>query len=259
MESKVFIVTGSSGIAAATVRKLVAGGAYVYVVGIDEASCTALYSELHSTGRIAYQLGDVTLADTGEAASTLCRQHFGRVDGLFNVAGISGRRYGDAPLHESSDEGWQTTLHANLDSQYFMCKAVVRHLLQNERNVHGQRGVVLNMSSILGICTQPEHFSALAYATSKGAIVHMTRTMAAYYAAEGIRINAIAPALTETHMSGRAVTDPQIQDFVKKKQVLTGGMMQADDVADVAVFLLSDAARVITGQTIAADGGWSIL
>src|SRR5690606_6981053 len=97
--------------------------------------------------------------------------------------------------------------------------------LQNERNVYGQRGVLLNMSSILGMHPDSTYFSALAYATSKGAIASMTRTMAAYYAAEGIRINAIAPALTETPMSGRAVADAEIQDFVRKKQALTGGMM----------------------------------
>lgn len=253
------MVTGSSGIAAASTRKLVADGACVYVVGIDKASCEDLLSELGGTNRMAYQLGDVTVPGLADEVVSGCLDHFGRVDGLFNVAGVSGRKYGDGPLHESTDEGWQATLHANLDSQYLMCKAVVRRLLQNPRNVYGQRGVVLNMSSILGMYVQPKHFSALSYATSKGAIIHMTRTMAAYYAAEGIRINALAPALTETRMSERAVADPQIQDFVKTKQALTGGMLQADDVAEVALFLLGKGSRAITGQTIVVDGGWSVL
>lgn len=259
MEGNVFIVTGSSGIAGATVRKLVADGACVYVVGIDEVSCKELFSELSGTNRMTYQLGDVTESGMGETVISACVERFGRVDGLFNAAGMSGRKYGDGPLHESTDEGWQTTLHANLDSQYLMCRAVVRSLLQNEPNAYGQRGVVLNMSSILGVYTQPEHFSALAYATSKGAIIQMTRTMAAYYATAGIRINAIAPSLTETRMSERAVANPQIQDFVKKKQALTGGMLQVDEVADVALFLLGRGSRAITGQLIVADGGWSVL
>lgn len=245
--------------AASTIRKLVEGGARVYFVGIDQESCVSLFAELSSSGRIAYQLGDVTADGVGERVVAACKARFGQVDGLFNVAGISGRKYGDGPLHESTSEGWQKTIHTNLDSQYSMSRAVIRELLQNERNAYGQRGVVLNMSSILGMHPDPAYFSALAYATSKGAIASMTCTMAAYYAAEGIRINAIAPALTETPMSGRAVADAEIQDFVRKKQALTGGMMQPDDIADVALFLLGDASRVITGQTILADGGWSVL
>lgn len=259
MEDKVFVITGSSGIAAATIRKLVDCGAKVYFVGIDLESCSSLFDELCSSGRVAYQLGDVTTTGVGEEAVTTCKERFGRVDGLFNVAGISGRKYGDGPLHESTHEGWKKTMQNNLDSQYMMCRAVVRELLQNKRNAYGQRGVVLNMSSILGMHSDPTYFSALAYATSKGAIASMTRAVAANYAVEGIRINAIAPALTETSMSGRAVADQEIQDFVIKKQALTRGMMQPDDIADVALFLLGDASRVITGQTILADGGWSVL
>lgn len=259
MKSKVFVVTGSSGIAASTVRKLVEGDAYVYFVGIDQESCVSLFAELRGSDRIAYQPGDVATDGMGERVVTACKARFGRVDGLFNVAGISGRKYGDGPLHESTPEGWQRTMHTNLDSQYSMNRAVIRELLRNKRNAYGQRGVLLNMSSILGMHPEPTYFSALAYATSKGAIASMTRTMAAYYAAEGIRINAIAPALTETPMSGRAAADAEIQGFVRKKQALTGGMMQPDDIADVALFLLSDASRVMTGQTILADGGWSVL
>lgn len=259
MESKVFVITGSSGIAASTIRKLVEGDARVYFVGVDQESCISLFSELSSTGRIAYQLGDVTAEDVCEQVVAACKARFGRLDGLFNVAGISGRKYGDGPLHESTSEGWQKTIHTNLDSQYAMSRAVIRELLQNERNAYGQRGVVLNMSSILGVHPNPAYFSAVAYATSKGAIASMTRTVAAYYAAEGIRINAIAPALTETPMSGRAAADAEIQDFVRKKQALTDGMMHPDDVADVALFLLGDASRVMTGQTILTDGGWSVL
>lgn len=259
MEGYVFVITGSSGIAASIIRKLVEGGAEVYFVGIDQESCVSLFAELCGSGRIAYQLGDVTVDGVGEHVVAACKARFGRVDGLFNVVGISGRKYGDGPLHESTSEGWQKTIHTNLDSQYSMSRAVIRELLQNERNAYGQRGVLLNMSSILGMHPDPTYFSALAYATSKGAITSMTRTMAAYYAAEGIRINAIAPALTETPMSGRAVADVEIQDFIRKKQALTGGMMHPDDIADVALFLLGDASRVITGQTILADGGWSVL
>src|SRR5690606_37907839 len=121
---------------------------------------------------------DVTEAGTGEQVVAGCKERFGRIDGLFNVVGISGRKYGDGPLHESTFEGWQKTMRTNLDSQYAMSQAVIRELLQNERNSFGQRGVLLNMSSILGLHPEPTYFSALAYATSKGAIASLTRTMA---------------------------------------------------------------------------------
>jgi NAD(P)-dependent dehydrogenase (short-subunit alcohol dehydrogenase family) len=174
------------------------------------------------------------------------------------VAGISGRRFGDGPLHELTLEGWQTVLANNATSQMLVSRAVVRQMLTQEPVAKGQRGVILNMSSVLARHPSAEFFSTHAYAASKGAIESMSRAMAAYYAPHAIRVNAIAPALVATPMSGRAQSDPAIMDFVARKQPLAGGALSAADLTGTALFLLSDESRAITGQVVDVDGGWSI-
>ena len=133
---------------------------------------------------------------------------FGRLDGLFNVAGISGRRFGDGPVHECTEEGWAITIKTNLTTQYRMCREAIRIMMSQPIPGNGQRGVILNMSSILGIDPQPQHFDTVAYAASKGAIVAMSRTIAASYAKHKIRVNVIAPSLVRTPMSARASQIP---------------------------------------------------
>ena len=102
------------------------------------------------------------------------------------------------------------------------------------------------------------HFAAHAYAASKGAIIALTQSMAAYYAPHGIRVNAIAPGLVRTPMSARAQMSPEIQEFIRGKQPLKGAMLEAEEVARVAVFLLGAEAAQITGQVVTVDGGWTV-
>ena len=104
---------------------------------------------------------------------------FGRLDGVFNVAGISGRRYGDGPVHECTEEGWAITLNANATTQYRVCREAVRVMLTQPHGHNGQRGVILNMASVLGLYPEPKYFDTVAYAASKGAIIALSRTMAA--------------------------------------------------------------------------------
>ena len=114
------------------------------------------------------------------------------------------------------------------------------------------------MASVLAFSPEPGHFSTHAYAASKGAIISMSRAMAAHYAAKGIRVNVIAPALVKTPMSARAQADQEIVDFIQKKQPLSGGLLEAADVAETALFLLSERSRHVTGQVVSIDGGWSV-
>jgi NAD(P)-dependent dehydrogenase (short-subunit alcohol dehydrogenase family) len=115
------------------------------------------------------------------------------------------------------------------------------------------------MGSTLAEHPQPDHFAAHAYAAAKGAINSMTLSMAAYYAAKKIRVNVIAPGLVKTPMSHRAQENPEILDFVQHRlQRLAGGILETDDIARAALFLLSDESRHLTGQVITIDGGWSV-
>jgi NAD(P)-dependent dehydrogenase (short-subunit alcohol dehydrogenase family) len=139
-----------------------------------------------------------------------------------------------------------------------MCRAVVNRMLEQEPDGQGIRGAILNMTSILAFHPSPAHFPTHSYAAAKGAIVSLTTTMAAYYAPRMIRVNAVAPSLTRTPMAGRAASDPETVAFAAWKQPLVGGLLEPEDVADAAAFLLSSEARAITGQVLKVDGGFSV-
>jgi NAD(P)-dependent dehydrogenase (short-subunit alcohol dehydrogenase family) len=161
---------------------------------------------------------------------------------------------GDGPLHEISEEGWEGTLRLNLTSLFLSNRAAVRQFLGQ-----GTGGSILNMASVLGFSPSPRYFATHAYAAAKAAIVGLTRSTAAYYAPQGIRVNAVAPALVETPMARRAAEDATIREFIATKQPLDGGRIgQPEDLDAAVVYLLSDAARFVTGQVLAVDGGWSV-
>lgn len=258
LKDKVLLITGASGIAAATVKLAVASGAKVYYTGLAEGACLELAEALHPPEKVAFQALDLTRSENAEILVSGCLQRFGRLDGLFNVAGTSGRKFGDGSLEECTEEGWTRTIQANLDIQYRMSREAIGAMKRLPPGPDGARGVILNMSSILGLHPDHKHFSALAYATAKGAIITMTRHMAAFYAEAAIRVNAIAPGLADTQMSARAISSPEILSYVEGKQPLTRGVIQVEDVAEVALFLLSSRSRIITGQTLVCDGGWSV-
>ncbi len=256
---RVFLITAVSGIGAETARQLAAEGNRLYLIGRDGSKCQKLALQLQQIGaETAFTVGDLTDAATAPTAVQNCIQQFGRLDALFNVAGISGRRYGDGPIHECTEEGWAMTLQTNATTQYRMCREAVRAMLKQERSLAGQRGVILNMSSILGVDVDRKHFSTVAYAASKGAIIAMSRSMAASYAPEGIRVNVVAPALVRTPMSARACEDPAVLEYMQVRQPLLQDVIPVEDVAATCVYLLTDASRAMTGQTILVDGGWSV-
>ena len=131
-------------------------------------------------------------------------------------------------------------------------------MLNQEAAENGQRGVILNMASILGIDPEPKHFDTVAYAASKGAIIAMSRSMAASYVHNKIRVNVVAPALVQTPMSARASEDQNIRAFMKTKQPLVENVIPVEDAASACVYLLTDASRAITGIVLPVDAGWQL-
>ena len=260
LRGRICVVTGSTGIAAASARRLVAEGASVFVVSVTEAHVQSLADELTDSGGTAgWVAADLTVESEADGAIAATVARFGRIDGLFAVAGASGRRHGDGPIHELTAEGWDRTLEINLRSQALTCRAVVRQMLAQEPNASGTRGSILLMGSVTATDPVPAFFATHAYAAAKGATTALMTTMAATYAADGIRVNAVAPSLTDTPMATRASGDARIRAFAKRKQPLAGEMMDPDDVAHAAVYLLSDESRVVTGQLLKIDGGWSVV
>jgi len=254
LEKKVLIITGTTGIGAATARMAAGEGASVLVAGRDEVSCFELGAE---TGAECW-VGDLLEHNAAESILSHCLSKFGRVDGLFNVAGLSGRRFGDGPVHECTDEGWDLTVANNLTTMFRMCRAVVGRMMVQEPAEGGARGAILNMGSVSSESPEPRHFATHAYAAGKGAVIALSRAMAAYYAPHHIRVNVIAPGLVRTPMSQRSQASKEVLEFMTKKQPLTGGMVEAVDVARAALFLLSDDSRTITGDVMKVDAGWSV-
>ena len=183
-----------------------------------------------------------------------CIKRFGTFDGFYHVAGGSGRKMGDGPLHELTLEGWNKTFELNLTSLMLSNQAAVQKFLELKKG-----GTILNMGSVLGFSPSPHFFSTHAYAATKAAIIGFSKSVAAYYAKNNIRVNVIAPALVETPMAQRAANDDEILSFIKTKQPLDGGRIgQPEDLDGLAVYFMSDQSKFTTGQIVAVDGGWSI-
>lgn len=249
----VVVIGGTTGLGLSAARAFLSAGAQgIVITGRDPASAAAAVAELGAKC-IAHH-GDATDPAHAPDAIALARERFGGFDALYHVAGGSGRRMGDGPLHELTDDGLRGTLDLNLHSVILSNRAAVRQFI-----AQGTGGAILNMSSVLGWSPSPRFFATHAYAAAKAAIVGFTKSTAAYYAPRAIRLNVLAPALVETPMARRAATDESIQRFIATKQPLDGGRIgRPDDCDGAAVYLLSDAARFVTGQVLAVDGGWSV-
>jgi NAD(P)-dependent dehydrogenase (short-subunit alcohol dehydrogenase family) len=246
---EVLLVTGSSGIAAATAH-LWAAEHSVFIVGINTDECRVLAA---SFGEAGFATADVRDELAVRNAVAACLDRFGRIDALFNAAGISARSAGDGPLHECKPAAWDLVMDVNAKGTFLMCREVLGVWTRN-----AQAGAILNCGSVLAQRPQRDHFATVGYAASKGAIEAMSTSAAAYYAPAGIRINVIAPGLVRTPMSARAQANPSLTAYMTHKQPLTKGMLSAEDVAKTACFLLRKDSSPITGQVVTVDGGWTV-
>ena len=250
LDNKLILVTGAaSGIGRASALRFAAEGATVAALDINAEGLAETRASITAENGVAHSYPvDLTHPEQVETTIRQIVTDRGRIDGLFNVAGGSGRRYGDGPIDECTLEGWYFTLNLNLTSMFLMCKYSIPHLKDG--------GSIINLGSVLGLTGNTE-FPTHAYAASKGAAISLSRAMAVHYAPRGIRVNVIAPGLIRTSMSARAETNDAILSMMKRLQPLTGTIGEADAVADVAAFLMSDDARFVTGVVLPVDGGWT--
>lgn len=240
LQDKVAIVTGGgSGIGQATAQLFAEEGAQVIVFDIN--SQDANYIQV-----------DVTSAFDVEAAIQKVFARYGRLDILVNVAGGSGRKWGDGPTDACTLEGWDKTLALNLDSVFYCCKFALQLMLARAK------GTIVNVSSVLGMVGGDEDFATHAYATSKGAVISLTRSIASYYGPRGVRANVICPGLIATPMSQRAQESAHIKTRLAQLQPLTGDFGSPQDVAQAALYLASDEAAFVTGAVLTVDGGWTV-
>lgn len=251
-EKSLVIIGGTSGIGLAAAQAFISEGAAVVVVGLDEGSVNSARTLLSGSALVIQ--GNATHADVAANAIKKCIDTFGGFDGLYHVAGGSGRKFGDGPLHEMTLDGWNQTINLNLTSLMLSNQAAIKKFMESKT-----KGSILNVGSVLGSSPSPHHFVTHAYAASKAAVEGFTKSIAAYYAPYGIRINTLAPGLIETPMSSRAANDQNIMGFIKTKQPLDQGRMgRPGDLTGAAIYFMSDHSSFTTGQILSVDGGWSI-
>lgn len=246
------IIGGTTGLGLSAAKAFIESGANVVVVGRNEESAVDAKNSLGNKAETL--VGDAVQPSTALRAIEICVNKFGGFNGLYHVAGGSGRKMGDGPLHELTLEGWNKTMELNLTSLMLSNQAAVNQFLKQ-----GTGGVILNMGSVLGYSPSPRYFSTHAYAAAKSAVIGFTKSIAAYYAKYNIRVNVIAPALVETPMAQRAAEDEAILSFIKTKQSLDGGRIgRPSDLDGLATYFMGDQSRFTTGQVVAVDGGWSV-
>lgn len=245
LKGKTAIVTGAArGIGAACARAFASHGARVVLADVNGEACRATASEVaSSTGAETLAVPtDVSDPNQCEALLASSVDRFGRCDILLNNAGIIKA----GSILDVSIEDFDRVLSVNLRGTFLLSRVVARHMVET-----GTKGAIINMSSTNAVVAIPNQ---LAYAASKGGVHQLTNAMAMALAPYDIRVNAIGPGSIQTEMLGQVMQDDEGRRVILSRTPL-GRAGTPEEVANVAVFLASDYASYITGQTIYPDGG----
>jgi NAD(P)-dependent dehydrogenase (short-subunit alcohol dehydrogenase family) len=248
LEGRVAVVTGGGqGIGLACVEALSEAGAHVYIAdsnpkGAAEARA-AMKSRGYATDVIEMDVTNSAQVDAG-AARVLADK--GRIDILVCNAGIA---RSEVAAEDTTDERWLDVVDVNLNGVFWCCRAFGRPMLA------AGRGSIVNIGSMSGIVVnkpQPQAY----YNASKAAVHHLTKSLAAEWGARGVRVNAVAPTYINTPMTAMARTNKAMFDAWIDNTPM-GRMGEPDEIAAVVLFLASDAASLMTGSIVVADGGYT--
>lgn len=247
LASKVAIITGSgSGIGRASALLFAREGAQVVVVDIHEKDAAQTAEDVNQSGGSALAL-QADVSNQSGCVSIVAKtiEAYGRVDILFNNAGVSSFK----SVVETDEAEIDHVLGTNVKSVFFLSQATIPYMKRQGG------GSIINNSSITGIVGAP---GMAAYATSKGAIITLTRTMALEHAEDGIRVNCICPASIDTPMLRRALGRMEDPDYARSQNIKRhplGRLGTPEDIAYFALFLASDESSFVTGGTHVVDGG----
>jgi NAD(P)-dependent dehydrogenase (short-subunit alcohol dehydrogenase family) len=249
---KVVLVTGGAGaIGSAAVRRFTGEGAKIAILDRDKAGATALADELIRGGTEALAIGaDVGSESDVDVALADVVSHFGRLDVLFNNAGISGKV---APVHELAVADWDDIIRINLRGIFLVQRAALRVMIDGKT-----RGNVVNMGS--SMAGWDVLSGGAGYAASKHAVLGLTRIAAFDMAPYGIRVNAICPGVIETRLGVPAGDDAAYRASVERfaNRIPLRRIGEPADVAAAVAFLASDEARHVTGVGWLIDGGQTL-
>ncbi len=239
LEGKVALVTGGSrGIGRAIAEALAEAGATVVVVGRDGARAAEAAAALPGTGHLG-RACDVSRSEDVKETVEAVEAELGRIDILVNNAGITR----DNILLRMKDEEFDEVIAANLKGAFVFTRAVSRGMMKR------REGVILNIGSIVGLMGNPGQAN---YAASKAGLAGLTKSVARELASRNIRCNLLAPGFIRTDMTD-ALSEAQVEKL--RASIPMGTLGEPEDVAGVARFLVGPAARYITGQILAVDGG----
>lgn len=236
------VTGGSSGIGAAAARALGRAGAEVVVVGRDKERADGVAGEIEAEGGVAAveiaELGEP--ARTEEVAAGILERH-GDVDILVNSAGIFERAAGE----ETPLDLWERALALNATATFLMCRAVGAQMLARGA------GKIVNVASTDGMVGVPDQ---VAYCASKGAVVQLTRTLGAEWAAKGVHVNAVGPCDFDTPMIAGALDEPEYRDWIHEA-IPAGRVGVPNEIEGAVLYLASPASDMVFGHVLMVDGG----
>ncbi|MEK6778369.1 MAG: glucose 1-dehydrogenase [Candidatus Deferrimicrobiota bacterium] len=243
---KVALVTGASkGLGRAMAVGLARAGASLALCGRSMADLEETQREVEQlSARAGSYRMDVLDRDGIREAVDAIRKDFGEIDILVNNAGVNIRK----PVTQLAEEEWDLVLDTNLKGYFLVAQAVAPHMIRRGR------GKIINISSIMGAVALD---NLVAYASSKGGVVQMTKVMAIEWAKHNINVNAIGPTYFETPLVAALRDDPDRFRFINERTPM-GRWGQPEELEGTVIFLASRASDFITGQTIYVDGGWTI-
>lgn len=239
----VVVTGGAGGLGRAASAALAAAGARVCVVDTDQDAADAVVAGLHNPQQHMAAAVDLARLDAHDPLLAAVEERFGRLDALAHLAAVLRRR---SSIDEVTEEDWDVQLDVNLKATFFLNRAIARRFI-----AAGHGGRIINFTS--QAWATGGFGGSVVYAASKGGIVSLSRGLARTYAKDGITVNTVAPGAADTTMMRGGLTDEQLQDFIDT--IPMGRMADPAELAGIVVFLVSDAARYITGATINVTGG----
>jgi len=248
LKNKVALITGGSlGLGKATAHLFAEEGANVVITGRTEKTLVEKVGKAKKAGHeISHIVSDVSKESDCREAVDFTLEKYGRIDILFNNAGI----LGTGSTHETEIEFWDKIFDINVRGTFMMSKFTIPHMLEQGG------GSIVNNSSVLGLKAVP---GVAAYNATKGAITQLTRSMALEYATQGIRVNAICPGTIETPMvDGLFDAFPsrdEAEEIFKSFHPM-GRLGRSEEIANAVLFLCDDSVNFMTGTMLSVDGGW---